>query len=83
MGTRFLLLYKRFKAGRVSWPRNMQETANLTEEQYKYLMMGVNHLDPKIKEVALKKSIETFVQKRENIFLFLHWKKLFSLVTDG
>ena len=35
MGTGFLLLYKRFEAGRLSWPRNIQEAADLTEEQYK------------------------------------------------
>ena len=27
---------------------------NLTEEQYKYLMMGLNPLDPKIKDVDPK-----------------------------
>lgn len=48
MGTGFLLLYKRFEAGRLSWLRNTQEAAELTEEQYKYLMMGLNPLDPKI-----------------------------------
>ena len=48
MGTGFLLLYKRFEAGRLSWPRNIQEAADLTEEQYKYLKMGLNPLDPKI-----------------------------------
>ena len=45
MGTGFLLLYKRFEAGRLSWPRNIQEAADLTEEQYKYLMMGLNPQD--------------------------------------
>lgn len=51
MGTGFVLLYKRFENGRLSWPRNSQEAAELTEEQYHYLMMGLNPLDPKIKEV--------------------------------
>lgn len=51
MGTGFVLLYKRFESGRLSWPRNSQEAAELTEEQYHYLMMGLNPLDPKIKEV--------------------------------
>ena len=54
MGTGFLLLYKRFEAGRLSWPRNIQEAADLTEEQYKYLMMGLNPLAPKIKDVDPK-----------------------------
>ena len=68
MGTGFLLLYKRFEAGRLSWPRNIQEAADLTEEQYKYLMMGLNPWIPKSKMSIRKISIETFVQNRENIF---------------
>ena len=36
------------------YPRNIQEAADLTEEQYKYLMMGLNPLDPKIKDVDPK-----------------------------
>ena len=52
MGTGFLLLYKRFEDGRLSWPRTTQEAADLTEEQFHYLMMGLNPLEPKIREVA-------------------------------
>jgi transposase len=55
MGTGFLLLYKRFEDGSLSWPRTTQEAAELTEEQYHYLMMGLNPLDPKIKDVHPKK----------------------------
>lgn len=55
MGTGFLLLYKRFEDGRLSWPRTAQEAEDLTEEQFHYLMMGLNPLDPKIKEVTPKK----------------------------
>lgn len=51
MGTGFLLLYKRFEDGRMSWPRNTEEAAELTEEQYRYLMLGLNPLDPRIKDV--------------------------------
>ena len=83
MGTGFLLLYKRFEAGRLSWPRNTQEAADLTEEQYKYLMMGLNPLDPKIKMLIRKKYIEMFVQNRENTFLFLHRKELPSFSADA
>lgn len=56
MGNGFLLLYKRFEAGRLSWPRNTEEAAELTEEQYHYLMLGLNPLDPKIKDVDPKNS---------------------------
>lgn len=51
MGTGFLLLYKRFEDGRLSWPRTTQEAAELTEEQFHYLMLGLNPLEPKIKDV--------------------------------
>lgn len=37
MGIGFLLLYKRFEDGRLSWARTTQETAELTEEQFHYL----------------------------------------------
>lgn len=56
MGNGFLLLYKRFEDGRLSWPRTTQEAAELTEEQFNYLMLGLNPLDPKIKEVHPKKA---------------------------
>ena len=48
MGTGFLLLYKRFEDGRLSWPRTTQEAAELSEEQFQYLMLGLNPMDPKI-----------------------------------
>lgn len=51
MGTGFLLLYKRFEYGRLSWPSTTQEAAELTEEQFHYLMIGLNPLKPKIKDV--------------------------------
>ena len=55
MGTGFLLLYKRFEDGRMSWPRTTQEAAELTEEQFYYLMLGLNPLNPKIKDVNPEK----------------------------
>ena len=35
----------------MSWPRTTEEAAELTEDQYRYLMLGLNPLDPKIKDV--------------------------------
>lgn len=52
MGNGFLLLYKRFESGSLSWPRSSEEAALLTEDQFHYLMLGLNPLDPKIKEVS-------------------------------
>lgn len=56
MGDGFLLLYKRFEDGSLSWPRTTAEAADLTEEQFHYLMLGLNPLDPKIKEVSPQKT---------------------------
>lgn len=56
MGNGFLLLYKRFESGSLSWPRTTEEAAELTEEQYHYLMLGLNPLDPKIKDVTPSKN---------------------------
>ena len=55
MGNGFLLLYKRFESGSLSWPRTTEEAADLTEEQYHYLMLGLNPLNPKIRVVSPKK----------------------------
>lgn len=55
MGNGFLLLYKRFEDGHMSWPRTQEEAADLTEDQFHYLMLGLNPLEPKIKEVTPSK----------------------------
>ena len=52
MGDGFLLLYKRSESGSLSWPRTTEDAADLTEEQFDYLMLGLNPLDPKIKDVT-------------------------------
>ena len=52
MGNGFLLLYKRFEDGTLSWPRTTEEAAELTENPFNYLMLGLNPLDPKIKDVT-------------------------------
>lgn len=52
MGTGFCLLYMRLEAGSFSWPRTTTQAAELTEEQFRYLMLGLNPLEPKIKEVS-------------------------------
>ena len=56
MGDGFLLLYKRFEDGSLSWPRTTEEAADLTEDQFNYLMLGLNPLDPKIKNVTPEKA---------------------------
>ena len=46
---------KLIEAGSLSWPRTTEEAADLTEEQFDYLMLGLNPLDPKIKDVTPQK----------------------------
>lgn len=55
MGDGFLLLYKRIEAGSLSWPKTREGAADLTEEQFNYLMLGLNPLDSKIKDVTPQK----------------------------
>ena len=54
-GNGYLLLYKRFEDGSFSWPRTTDEALQLTGEQYAMLMMGLNPVKPKIREVTPKK----------------------------
>ncbi len=56
-GTGFLLLYKRLEDGSFSWPRTPEEAAELTREQYRMLMDGLNPISPKIKEVHPTKAL--------------------------
>lgn len=67
MGNGFLLLYKRFESGSLSWPRTTEEAAELTEDQYHYLMLGLNPLDPKIKDVTPLLTLTTFDPKKERV----------------
>ena len=50
-GDGFLLLYKRLEDGRFDWPRTPAQAASLTPEQYHYLLIGLNPLKTKIKQV--------------------------------
>lgn len=56
IGTGFCLLYMRLEAGSFSWPRTRAQAAELTEEQFRYLMLGLNPLEPKVKEVTPAKT---------------------------
>lgn len=56
-GNGFLLLYKRLENGSFSWPRTPEEAAELTSEQYRMLMLGLNPLNSKIKDVDPRKTL--------------------------
>lgn len=51
-GNGFLLLYRRFEDGSMSWPRTPSEAEDLTEEQFRMLMTGLNPLRPRIRDVT-------------------------------
>jgi len=43
----FLLLYKRLERGAFQWPRTQDEVRDLTQQQYRWLMEGINLEQPK------------------------------------
>ena len=52
LGTGFLLLYLRLEAGSLTWPRTPEEAAEITEEEFRLLMLGLNPINLKVKEVS-------------------------------
>lgn len=47
-GTGFLLLYKRFENGSLSWPRNPDEVADISKHEFRLLLQGLNPIRPKV-----------------------------------
>ena len=46
-GDGFLLLYKRLADGKFRWPRNKKEAQNISPQQYRWLMDGLEVLQTK------------------------------------
>ena len=46
-GDGFVLLYKRLESGTFQWPRSEAEARELTPQQYRWLMEGLNIDQPK------------------------------------
>ena len=51
-GNGFLLLYKRFEKGSLSWPRTPDEAAELTKGEYRLLLQGLNPVNRRIMNVS-------------------------------
>ena len=49
--TGFLLLYRRFEGGSLSWPRTPQEAVCLNKHEYRLLLQGLNPIKTKIRDV--------------------------------
>ena len=47
-GNGFLLLYKRYEGGSISWPRTPEEAVSLTKGEYRLLLQGLNPVRRKI-----------------------------------
>ena len=47
-GDGYLLLYKRLEEGKFRWPRKAEELVEMSEEQYRYLMRGMEVIVPEI-----------------------------------
>ena len=46
-GDGFILLYKRLESGGFQWPRDENEVKNITPQQFRWLMEGLNIEQPK------------------------------------
>ena len=53
-GNGFLLLYKRWERGTLSWPRTPNEVAELSKHEFRLLLQGLNPIKPKIRDVHPK-----------------------------
>ena len=53
-GNGFLLLYKRWERGTLSWPRTPDEVAEISKHEFRLLLQGLNPIKPKVRDVYPK-----------------------------
>lgn len=51
-GNGFLLLYKRWEKGTLSWPRNPGETVNISKHTFRLLLQGLNPVKRMVSDVS-------------------------------
>ena len=56
-GNGFLLLYKRFEGGHLSWPRTPEEAVSLSKGEYRLLLQGLNPVSRRIPWVSPETSL--------------------------
>ena len=49
-GNGFLLLYKRYENGSLSWPRTQEEAIAISKHQYRLLLQGLNPINAPVQE---------------------------------
>lgn len=50
-GNGFLLMYKRWEKGTLSWPRNQDEVVNLSKREFRLLLQGLNPVKRMVRDV--------------------------------
>ncbi len=50
-GNGFLLLYKRWENGSLSWPRTPNEVAEISKHEFRLLLQGLNPVHPKVRNI--------------------------------
>ena len=53
-GNGFLLLYKRWERGTLSWPRTPNEVAEISKHDFRLLLQALNPIKPKVRDVYPK-----------------------------
>ena len=71
-GNGFLLLYKRWERGTLSWPRTPNEVAEISKHEFRLLLQGLNPLNPKVRDVYPKTAFKPLC-KTENFNKFFRY----------
>ena len=53
-GNGFLLLYKRYENGSLSWPRTQEEAVSISKHQYRLLLQGLNPINAPVQEAKVQ-----------------------------
>lgn len=56
-GDGFVLLYKRLENGRFKWPRTKEEVLEITNQQLRWLLEGLNIIQPRMIKMSNKKTV--------------------------
>lgn len=63
-GNGFLLLYKRWENGSISWPRTPNEVADISKHEFRLLLQGLNPVRPRVRDVYPVTSFQFCAKQR-------------------